>query len=284
MNLLSIDWISCTRKKQTHRPTYTAHPSLHDWENWAECSALHGYTSGGKHTTGVRVFHSDKRVDMGYHIQYSGSALRRVEEYNGTTAMDVLDHHVDEKHHFSRLDIALDMINTGVVVDYFENAFLQQKAITRIKTAAKTQSLTHEGHTFYIGSQKRKKKLVRVYDKAAEQGLKGDWVRVETQIMGIPATVAAKTIHDSQSKQTAMAGVMKDICDFPTIVQWSEVMENIQAVEIGSISSEKGDTRKWLIEQCVPALAKELTLDSSFWGEFCDALKNHMPMDQKAVS
>jgi len=237
---------------------YATHPSLHDWENWQESNGINGYTWGSKHATGVATYFNQSRHDMGRHTVYSGGALRRVEEYNGTPALDVLNYHSNSGHSFSRLDLALDFINTGVTVEDFQNCYLNGEADTRIKSATTTKSLTHKGETLYIGSMKRKKKLVRMYDKASEQKLTGDWVRVETQIMGKPATASAKAISTSENYGKTAIGVMKDVCDFKTVKQWSDVTMNAEKVEIGTISSEKGDTRDWLLNQCIPALAKEV--------------------------
>lgn len=275
VNSLSIDWISTTAKKY-FKGEYYAHPSLHDWENWQECNGVNGYTTGAKHTTGVRTYSNSNRTDMGKHTVYSGGALRRVEQYNGTSAYDVLEYHSQSGHSFTRIDLAIDFFNSGLSIDRFESDFMEGKVDTRIKSASMVKSLTSDGYTLYIGSRKKIKKLVTVYDKAAERGLNGDWIRVETRVMGKPATVAAETIRMDNSKGRALLMVVKSVIDFNCIQEWNNIMSDVNKAEIGSISSDKGDVRKWLINQCVPALAKELILEPDFADEFNDALKQKM--------
>lgn len=274
--VLSIDWISTTSKFKPLSKEYSSHPSLHDWENWNECNAKMGYTVGAKHTTGVTTFSNPNRVDMGQHTIYSGSSLKRVNEYNGTDSYDILEYHRQSLHSITRLDIAVDFFNYGLTVGDFEKCFLSGNAETKIKTATKVKSLTHAGHTLYIGSQKRKKKLVRVYDKAAEQGKKGDWIRVELQIMGKPATKASDVIVGSDSNGEGALSVLKGVIDFKSIDVWSDLMENMSKSEIGTVSGEQGDTRRWLIQQCVPALAREIVLDNIFWDEFVQAVNQRV--------
>lgn len=275
---MSIDWISATRKKtlEQYQMGYTAHPSLHDWENWEDDIAKLGYTSGSRHATGVRVYANDKRQDMGYHIVYSGEALRRVEDYAQILPHEILLYHVTQQHSIARLDIAIDFINTGLRVQDFINCYKRGDVQTRIKTVNVTQSLSSEGATLYIGSMKKRKKLIRIYNKAAEQNLSGDWTRLEAQIMGKPATKISKELCEGDDFKSVAIGAIKAIADYNGIPQWDEISRNVDVIDIGSISSEKGDTRKWLIDQCVPALAKELGLDSGFLDEFNEALRRKM--------
>lgn len=271
-SLISIDWISVTSKR-VGKEGYTAHPSLHDWENWETCSGVNGYTSGYKHQTGVRTYASENRGDMGKHTIYSGSSLRRVQEYNGSDPYEILDYHVKAYDSITRVDFAVDFINQGAKVIDFEKAFIDGKVNTRIKSASKTESITSDGYTFYLGSLKAKKKLVRVYNKASEQGLDGDWVRVETQIMGKPATNACRQLVKSENRGDMFIGICNDVANWESVNVWKELSESATDAEIGSISSEKGDTRKWIAEQCIPSIVKELSLDSDYAYEFFNELE-----------
>lgn len=269
----SIDWISITRKRMNQN-NYAVHPSLHDWENWNDTNPLNGYSLGGKHTTGVMSFSNPSRLDMGFHSIYNGSALKRVEQYNGTSPFDVLSYHSSEKHNFSRLDLAIDFLNCGVCVSDFENCFMSGDADTRIKTAEKIKSLTHTGETLYIGSRKKIKKLVTVYNKASEQGLVGDWTRVEYRIMGKPATESAKIMNDTNGNSDTVAKIANGICNFKTVDVWNEFTDNADGHDIGSISNEKGDRRNWLLDQVAKAIANELTLDIEFWYDMENAIRD----------
>lgn len=265
---ISIDWISTTNHVIPDNLSYSSYPLLHDWENWQTTNGANGYSVGAKHTVGVKAYFAPNRPDMGVHTIYSSTALRRIQEMNGDTGIDVLRYHVAQGHNIARLDIALDFIGCGLTVQNFQDVFTAGIVKTRLKTASTVQSLTHAGHTLYLGSRKKRKKLVRVYDKAAEQGIEGDWVRVEIQVMGKPATVASQTIVQSDDVKSAMLGVIKGVVDFETIPAWIQVFADEGIVKIGTQSSEKGDTRDWIMNQVVPAMVKEVRLESAFWTQF----------------
>lgn len=265
---LSIDWISTTAKQIPNNIMHPSYPLLHDWENWHECTPRLGYEVGVKHGTGVTAFFAPSRPQMGIHTIYSGKSIKRINDMHGDNGIDILIYHIQQGHRIARMDVALDFVGYGLQVSDFEQKFLMGEAKTRLKTASTTKSLTHDGHTFYIGSTKARKKLVRIYDKAAEQGIDGDWIRLEVQIMGKPATTAAKRITDFGNVREHMLEVIKGIVDFPTIEPFAEAFDNTEAIKIGSQSSEKGDTRRWLSDQCIPALAKEILLDYDYWVQF----------------
>lgn len=247
---------------------YPMFPLLHDYENWYETKAKLGYTQAVKHVTGVTTMVNTDRADMGQHTIYSGKSLQRIEEMNGDNGIDVLKHHISNGHTLARIDIALDFINQGITVSDFEKAFTDGKCETRLKTASTVKSLTHAGHTFYIGSTKARKKLIRVYDKAAEQGIpNADWIRVELQLMGKPATKAGIELVSGDPK-AVLLGVLKSVVHFPTLKTWCDALADISKVKIGTQSSEKGDTRRWLEQQAIPALVKEIIMDEDYWITF----------------
>lgn len=266
---MTIDWISVTAVTGKSKDWFThAFPNLRGDPHWKVSNGSLGYDMGAKHTLGIKQFKSSTRDDMGTHTIYSGSALRRIEDMYGNTPIEVLHYHVLRGDKIARLDIALDFINSGIKQRQFETAWHLGQCETRLKTATIVSSLSHSGYTFYIGSQKARKKLVRIYDKASEQGIEADWIRAEVQLMGKPATQASWEIVKAYDVKQAMAGIIKQIVNFPTIPEWNRVMSDIDTIKIGSISSDKGNTRDWIQKQVIPALAREIRLDMAYWTQF----------------
>lgn len=271
--LFGIDWISATAFDR--RGTNKVCPlELSEYGSWKLTRGGMGYDLGAKHDTGIRQYSSTKREDMGTHVVYSGMALKRVEEHVELKPLELLKYHLFRGDKISRLDVAVDLFNTGVDISEFETAFVNGDCKTQAKTGTKVQSLTGQGHTFYIGSRKARKKLLRIYDKASEQGLAGDWIRIEMQVMGEPASVLSYRLCNGKSQSKDIITAIAGFCSFPTVDIWNELMDNKESYKLGSISSEKGDTRRWLREQCVPALAKEIRLDMDYWLHFQVMVKN----------
>lgn len=235
---------------------------------WNHAEGRLGYEIGAKHTIGVVALTSLKRQDMGIHTIYSGKSLGRLEEMYGDNGIDVLKYHVGVGHNIARLDVALDFVNHGISVETFVQSWYANNCKTTLKSANIVKSLDSDDYTLYIGSQKRRKKLVRVYNKAAELGISGNWVRVEAQIMGKPATTAGIELSHSSDTRKAMLSVLRGIVDFTDVKVWNKVFEDVESVKVGSQSTQKGDTRDWLINQVIPSLAKEIVLDSAFWVQF----------------
>lgn len=265
---LSIDWISATSKRNRVSIKSTAHPALHDWENWTDTNGVNGYTVGAKHESGTKIYENLQRPDMGKHIIYSGKTLQRINKMYNVGALEVLKHHIDSGHNIARIDLALDFIGHNITVDDFQYAFLKGQVKTRLRSASMIKSLTDKGHTFYIGSRKKRKKLVRVYDKSAEMGWDFSCTRVEVQVMGKPATKIGLLAINGHDVGKSLLGAMRDVVDFLTIPEWNQAMENAEFVKIGTGFEEVGDTLKWLNGSVRSSIIKHAVLDVNWWVQY----------------
>ena len=268
--LIRIDWISITDKRM--KPfEVSAHPCLAD-EDWSECAGKNGYNVGGKHITGVREYRNYSRSDMGCHVVYSSKSLDRIKEMKNISGTDVLIHHIRAGHNVARIDLAIDFINYGATVEAFTFAFTHGYVKTKLRKASIIRSLVSEGSTLYIGSMKKRKNLVRVYDKGAEQGSDDNWVRVELQVMGKKATGVGIKICNSENIKETIIGIILGVVDFPTVDVWKNLTRDTDKIQMSSIPKEQGDTEKWLMKQVVPALSRTIVLNMNFWIQFKMAL------------
>lgn len=271
---LIIDWISVTSHNVYPLQSYATHPVLHDWENWKLCSGKNGYNEGCKHESGVSVYKNSQRPDMGYHMIYSGKTLGRIKKMYDVDAIEILAHHIDSGHNITRIDVAIDFLNTGVNVQHFVNAWDNGLVETRLRSASIVKSLTDDGYTFYVGSRKKRKKLVRIYNKGIESGTGLDWVRVELQLMGKPATQLSILMVRDPSIQNAILQAVKDVIHFPSVMVWRDAFSDTQRLKLVSESDRCGDTRKWLEKQVHPCLKREITLDVEWWIQFKMSLES----------
>jgi hypothetical protein len=274
--MLDIDYASITKKHES--PTGSVHPDLMDWENWAEASGKNHYSTGARHVTGVQTFTHETRRDMGINTVYSGGALRKIKKEYSIPSIDIVKHHSDAGHNFTRLDLCIDFIDTGVKVDEFRQAFLNGECFTALKEGQIFKSDTGPGETYYIGSLKARKKLVRIYDKGAERNMDADvdWIRVEYEIHQAPAVAAAAKLSASHDLRSTILSICAGIADFPTITIFKDLMEGIVPVKIGSISSEKGKTREWLLDPVVKSLGREIIKEPVFLNEFFEELHRYV--------
>jgi len=261
-----IDWISTTNKKRETLSNST-HTALLDGL-WVECKGKNGYTLGQKHATGVRVYKNNDRPDMGQHTVYSGKTLSKIESDYKMRPIELLQYHMSEGHTVARLDLAIDFKGYETDVQDFVDALNNGNAVTRLRSATVVNSLTGGGQTLYIGSMKKRKNLIRIYDKGAENGTGADWVRVELQIMGKKATSTARDISDCDDFEGTVLSVIKSIVNFPTVTVWKKLMSDQLEYSMKPVSKQIGDTEKWIMKQVLPALARTIVLDIDFWVQF----------------
>lgn len=97
----------------------------------------------------------------------------------------------------SRIDIAFDLFDFGVdlrrVYEDWKNGTFKTTARTVqpfTKATINTDGTVSEATTLYLGSR-QSEVMVRMYDKAAEQNVELDWLRVELEVKGDKAPVVA---------------------------------------------------------------------------------------------
>jgi len=269
---LILDWISITSHTHHGKMQDGCHYALNDWNQWELTTARNGYTEGAKHSTGTKVYQNHGRKEMGTHIIYSGKALQKIEQEFNTSAFDVLKWHVKRGHNIARIDIAVDFKNTSLTVQDFENAYDSGLCKTKLRSANVIKEKHGDGHTLYIGSKKKRKKLVRIYDKMAETKTAIAWTRCEIQIMGKPATKIAVDATNGSSMKQVLLGAMLDVVDFPSVPLWSSSFNDIDKVKLGSESDHLADTREWLNRTVFKSILKEADKDGMWFDEYISAL------------
>lgn len=268
-----IDWISCTSHAVYPSQTYATHPALHDWENWKLTNGKNRYNQGSKHESGTIALKHSERPDMGTHVIYNGKTIQRILKMYDISAFDILTYHIGQGHNIARIDLAIDFKDTGVLVGDFVGAWKLGYIETRLRKANIVKSLDNEGYTLYIGSQVRRKKLVKIYNKGVESGAGGDWVRCEVQLMGKPATQVSKLITTDNDITTVILRAIKDVVNCPTIPVWRDAFSGREPIKLQSESDIAGNTRKWLETQVFVALKSEISLDVNWWIQYKMALE-----------
>lgn len=163
----------------------------------------------------------------------------------------------------TRIDLALDVFDSGFSVESVMLAYEFEHAMNRQK---KTQFIrSSHGDTFYVGSR-QSEKMLRVYDKAGEQGVEADWVRYEMEVKGGAAVqVAAYAI--SNFKRTAQLHVAMLSLPNSDIGVLLENYAQGEPLEIRNTPSTREGREKWLLNVVAPALAKLIVDDLGLWND-----------------
>lgn len=241
----SIDWIELT----FHKP-YKSYTPEYFTQNSVDYHPMNAYDTVRQFADGRLEMRHSERPEMGYHVILSGSVLANYPR----RSRDILYWYWDARARFSRVDLAVDCFNMP--------AFHPMMATELIaggwcKCKAKDMEIRHDarnpGYTQYFGSRTSDKR-VRFYDKAEEQGVEGRWVRIEGQYRGKKADQCANMVASGADPRAIIRGYV----DFPCWSDWQGVfslpVENIE------IPRTEPAPIKWLIEQCAPALAKQVHL------------------------
>lgn len=216
-------------------------------------AARYGYTEGVANKAGAHAMRNINRSDMGVLIAYSGSTLNDYRDA-GVNVLDILRWHISRGGSASRIDLAFDVREANLSPGYLYDMLVEGKATTTAK-AFNLITGNDGGSTVYVGSR-TSEAFLRIYDKAAQMQVGGQWTRIELELKSSKARFAAYTMAnepDSKAYQWAQ-GWLQGYVSFPHPV-WREVM-TMTSIPLVRANKPETDTRKWLIETCAPAMAK----------------------------
>ena len=144
---------------------------------------LYGYSAGVEFLDGRIELVNPSRPDMRIHIQYTGSALLSCQNDYDISPLSIVCI-VAPNERVSRVDLAIDIRDGSLDIPALAKMVKEKTAVSLATKSMFISSLDAPGATLYIGAPKAKQRL-RIYDKAAEQGLDNEeWTRIELQLRG----------------------------------------------------------------------------------------------------
>jgi hypothetical protein len=267
-----LDWISVTFPHGfSQRWRTCVHPA--DTEKQRETRPRNGYTRATVHPSGATQATNDNRRDMGIHVVYSASAIAQMFDLYGVDQKQLLEHLCNGAK-IARMDVKLDCLDSGLNI---ENLYKMAKN-GNVETLARSigyQESASTGNeagapTCYVGSLKYRKKLLRVYDKGAQNGELIDLKRFELELHRDGAKDAVKLLKTANLRDWAqhIAGLIKGYCYWPHDNIVEQIFSDFDKIKIAVPAFETGNTVNWLLEVCAPVLAREAVMDSGLLVEF----------------
>lgn len=180
---------------------------------------------------------------MGICVDMTGSGCRAFESFSSRSWDALFQDIMDDDYNISRLDMAYDD-HTGVLdIDVLQDDTDDHHYVSAFRKWKVEYG--SEGVTIYHGSQKSDM-LIRIYDKAAEQGLDGaHWVRVELQMRNVIASgFVAGAISRPIGEQ--FRGVLHNYLRYvvptadtnmsrwPMTAYWEELLESVNRISCWS--------------------------------------------------
>lgn len=246
----TIDWYQATSRRECVIPTVSyAYPC---GMLFVRETSPRGYNYTIANACLARISLHTTRDEQGVQIQYSGRSLNAY-ELNGHTKSAIVRWHTEMGDKPTRLDLAIDVHDSALNIRQLHKRIREGKVTTTLKKHVLVDS--ESGLTLYIGAR-TSEQFIRIYDKALEQKVNADWKRVELELKGDRAQIAAKHLAtlDATNQASYTQAIMKGLIDFQLDV-WTAIVSDL-AEPIGK-SDEKGhDTIKWLLGQVAPAMGK----------------------------
>jgi DNA relaxase NicK len=248
-----IDWLAFTTplSLMPSPELYTVFPPKSG--GFTAVQAHNGYKTAYRNGYGALCQWNTERPEMRVLTQYSGTTLARYQDENIRPTSLLQLHAIKDGSRLTRIDLAFDLHDTGLSISEQYESLKRGNAKAATSKANLIVGVTG-GTTLYIGSR-QSDKFLRIYDKAAEQEIPGDWVRVELEIKGDTAQALGKQISmASEYELAAIAkGMLWSMVQFPDEI-WQNLCSESSPVGF-SISHKKSDNLKsWLADQVAPAV------------------------------
>jgi len=210
---------------------------------------------------------------MGIHVVYSASAIAQMYDLYGVSQKQLLEHMCNGAK-IARMDVRLDCEDSGLDIEHlYKSAKLGQiETLARsvgYQESAKTGN-ENGAPTCYIGSLKKRTKLLRVYDKGAQNGELIDLKRFELELHGHAAKTAANGLKtaDLSDWAASIGSLIKGYCYWPGDKIVEDIFSDFSRWVIRVPEVLPGNTVTWLLEVCAPVLARQAVFDSGLLVEF----------------
>lgn len=231
-------------------------------QEWGEPDKVMRPYISGKECKYMTVMYHPNHAEFGISVQITGqqwSEIRAAGHYE----TDVLEKMLRDGGRPTRLDLAIDLFNhpTARPMDVY-TAWRSKQLYTHARKLNLVQSVSDtakvSGETVYIGSR-QSEKLIRVYDKAAQQQKDGKWVRLELELKGSHAEAAAKAAVQKDTRVTALSYLRSVVSQ--SGVSWIESMfsSDIEIWEPVKLGRKETDFEKWFWKIVFPAVEKAIT-------------------------
>lgn len=252
----TVDWDEAKIAVQDHYSVlWPALDRVACWGGeWMRCVPHNGYTIAYQmvRRPGLTVMWNPDQREMGVHVNWSGSALQHIDFERLSLDVYTLTSRI------GRIDIAVDIdqkMDLAMAREQFKAGLVDTLA-RKCKLL-----LGEDGDTLYVGSRKSEKCL-RIYDKAAQQGITGDWFRIELECKGDFAR--GVFLHLLNQPDSDMRPVIRGFCDFNFLPSWEDMAASPTPTWTMPKAEKRRDREKWLLESVAPALADMICSGQDF--------------------
>lgn len=220
--------------------------------------ARDGYNEAVRTEDGIVWMINRQRPDMGTSAYLDGECCRSLRDRGQFRT--IAEHLANiEGSKCQRIDLAVDVADAGVL-DLAWTAAEEGRLVTRASRESMSWYKKGNGRTLGVGSRASESYL-RIYDKAAEQKLPGEWTRVEIEVKGKRAQPTFRAWLDGVSSASIIADFVRftdEVPDsratqrYPASAWWAAVINTPVKVCVHRQKLEKDLVKRMLwVERCV---------------------------------
>ena len=244
-----LDWIEVTY------PILGNRPNVDYPEHWpkerVECKPHNGYAIAVRYADGRTEENHPDHPNMGIHVTLPAQTLQTLQEDDKW----LLEFFIGSGGKITRLDCALDVFGNSLNFNRLWSLVRQKQYQCRLRKPPLREHDAETGDTIYFGKMKSSV-CTRIYNKAAEQNVTGEWTRVETMFRHSRANNAAKVmVKQNLECRALIAGHVK----IPRLKWWTDIM-TIAATKTRLDRPTQSKRLEWLMNSVAPTLAKEVFL------------------------
>lgn len=254
---LRIDWLRWTVGE--HVGQSNAVPALECFDpDPRELKSLPYYSQARKMVVG-RMDWAPDRPSQGTMVTLTGSdlkALRSKKQPLGT----ILQHIASVKGRVTRIDVALDVFDSGITPD--DLAAMDDRG--EIKTPSKKrlrwegkENNESTGVTVQWGTR-QSERLLRAYEKGKEQNTKQDVLRIEIEIHGRKATSLVNAMLKYGIRDAGIAAIAKFFEGSSAEFVRDILSDRNESVDIEPIGRKETDRYRWVVNVALPAVLEEI--------------------------
>ncbi len=160
----------------------------------------------------------------------------------------------------ARLDFSLDIhdpeANPRDLLHEWKRGHVRTPARTVFEytsyTSSKEKGIS-DASTVYVGAMKSDRQM-RVYDKAAERGVSGDWTRIELTLRDERAWSLARAMIRYGIGRAGQQAI-REYFHVPLLAWWKRATDG-ETVYIEPTGRKETGTEKWIMETCLPTIRR----------------------------
>lgn len=246
---------------------------------------MNGYTTSLRFLDGRIENTSPENPRMGTQVIFSGGALANFQDMYSKHVDNVLEHYACLEGKATRFDVAIDIHNSGLKYDDFKDAIVQNKVKCKVprKKFEHYGNFADDGWTIYIG-RGSKHRFMRIYNKGAESGTGGDWIRIELQCNVKTAERYHLGYVDSKNRANYVKKIINGFCCFYEMDKWREIMGDGK-MTISKPQVDGSKTLEWLYDNVAVFLGRYIAkYGDDIMVKFMDIVNDEREKELKEIS